>query len=485
VAEEAMIRDKAMEKREKIIRTPTHAEGGIAPDEERRMREHAQLWIAKAFRTDPIEPDKIVPAIEELYAAAGLPAPRVVIAPSPLVMAFAYGASAAIWYRRKYRHTGASATDSATIAATRDTTSDATLKATRDATRDATYSATDSATYRATYSATLNATNDATYDATYSATFDATLDATDKSTRDAIDSATLNASATASATDSATRNAAIATYNATYSATDSATASATRDATYRAARDATDIATSDTTYSAIDKATVGAARACFDLGGALGISCARHWFSAHQGGNMWVGWDCYLTAARDILGLRLPEHAKYAAWERAAIHGGFRLLHEEFCIVCDFPETIEIDRENRPHCETRPSHRWRDGWSLYHWHGVRIPGWWIERKDKLTPQAALTWKNLEQRRAACEIIGWDRILTELNAETIDKDVDPQIGELVEINLPDNGPQRFLRVLCATGRTFALPVPTTMQTALEANAATWGLPSHMYKPEIRT
>ena len=80
----------------KIIRTKTKAHGGITPQEKIAMDAHAELWIKRALRTDPIEPDKIIPTIEGLYAAAGLKKPRVVIAPSPLVMAFAYGASAAI-----------------------------------------------------------------------------------------------------------------------------------------------------------------------------------------------------------------------------------------------------------------------------------------------------------------------------------------------------------------------------------------------------
>jgi len=93
---------------------------------------------------------------------------------------------------------------------------------------------------------------------------------------------------------------------------------------------------------------------------------------------MWVGDSAYLTAYRDILGLELPCYKDYAYWEQAAIHGGFRVMHEKFCIVSDFPEIIKIDNQNMPHCEDGPSHRWRDGWSLYHWHGTSIPQEWIE-----------------------------------------------------------------------------------------------------------
>jgi len=449
----------------KIIRTKSKALGGITPEEKARMDEHAKLWIARAMRTDPIEPEKIIPAIEGLYRAAGLKKPRVVIAPSPLVMAFAYGASAAIWYGRKAGKSKASATDSATRIATASATYSATASAidsaidsaTRIATASATYSATASATDSATRSATASATDSATASATYSATRSATASAT----RSATDSAT--ASATASATDSATDSATrIATDSATYSATDSATDSATRIAEEQAAI------------------------ACLQLGGTLGLECAKRWSNVYQGGNMWAGYDCYLTACRDILGLELREHDAYAYWEQAAIHGGFRVMHEEFCIVSDFPEVLKVDEQNRPHCENGPSHRWRDGWSLYHWHGVRVPSEWIEARHKLTPEIAIGQKNAELRRAACEIIGWDNIIVRLNAEVIDADADPEIGTLLRVDLPDAPREQFLRVQCGTGRLFALPVPPTMKTAIEAQSWLWGLdPSSFIKPEIRT
>lgn len=43
----------------KIVRTATKATGGVTGDELARMRDHSALWINRAFRTDPIEPDKI------------------------------------------------------------------------------------------------------------------------------------------------------------------------------------------------------------------------------------------------------------------------------------------------------------------------------------------------------------------------------------------------------------------------------------------
>jgi hypothetical protein len=47
----------------RIIRTPTSARGGITAAERSAMEEYANMWIARAMRTDPIEPEMIIPAI--------------------------------------------------------------------------------------------------------------------------------------------------------------------------------------------------------------------------------------------------------------------------------------------------------------------------------------------------------------------------------------------------------------------------------------
>ena len=118
-------------------------------------------------------------------------------------------------------------------------------------------------------------------------------------------------------------------------------------------------------------------------------------------------------------------------------------MHEDFCMVSDFPEVLMVDDQNRPHCENGPSHKWRDGWSIYHWHGVKVPSEWIEDKKTLTGAIALAVENTEQRRAACEIVGWDNVLKQLKAKVINKHENPEIGELLEVNIPDSGKERLL------------------------------------------
>lgn len=147
------------------------------------------------------------------------------------------------------------------------------------------------------------------------------------------------------------------------------------------------------------------------------------------------------------------------------------------------PLVTKWDDEGRLHCENGPAVEYADGWNLCSWHGTRIPREWITDKASLTPHMALTWENIEQRRAACELLGWEKIISSLNPKVIDEDPNPEIGTLLEVDLPDIGREKFLRAQCATGRTFCLCVPPDMKTAIQANSWTWNLTPSEYDPEV--
>jgi hypothetical protein len=147
----------------------------------------------------------------------------------------------------------------------------------------------------------------------------------------------------------------------------------------------------------------------------------------------------------------------------------YTIATRDWLIVSRSP-VVKRDAEHRLHCEDGPAVRYTDGWSIYAWHGTRIPAEWITHRATLTAATALTHENLEQRLAACQILGWEKILSELDARTIDTD-HPRIGTLVEVDLPGAGTERFLRVQCGTGRTFALWVDGSVKTAYAANLST--------------
>ena len=159
---------------------------------------------------------------------------------------------------------------------------------------------------------------------------------------------------------------------------------------------------------------------------------------------------------------------------------------KDVCIVSERPEGVLLDDRERLHSLSGPVVRFRDGWSAYAVRGTTVPRAWIEDRASLAPETALTWPNVEQRRVAAELVGWERVLDGLDAVTVDAHPNPQIGTLLRADLPDMPGALFLRVRCGTGRTFVLPVPREMTTALQANAWTYNVTEEqLLKLEVRT
>jgi hypothetical protein len=148
--------------------------------------------------------------------------------------------------------------------------------------------------------------------------------------------------------------------------------------------------------------------------------------------------------------------------------------------VSDRPTHFRMDNENRLHCENGLAIEFIDGTGIAAWHGQTIPNEWVLGNPP-SAHEALHWPQMDQRSAACEIIGWHNILDELNAEVIHDSHDPIWGKLVEVDIPDSGKERFLDAICGTGRRFCLPVPPTINTTDEAQSILHGgLPVEILK-----
>lgn len=137
------------------------------------------------------------------------------------------------------------------------------------------------------------------------------------------------------------------------------------------------------------------------------------------------------------------------------------------------PRPIVRIEGGRVHCATAPAVHWPGGAAYWFWNGTQIPADWIANRANLDPMIALTWPNIEQRRAAAELMGWDKVIARLPSRTVDTHPNPMVGALLEVDLPAGfGRARFLKVLCGTGRTFVLCVPRECRTALEAQVSMW-------------
>lgn len=163
---------------------------------------------------------------------------------------------------------------------------------------------------------------------------------------------------------------------------------------------------------------------------------------------------------------------------------GWWASYEDVVIFQDRHCVLKLDDNGLVHSPKGPAIAYPDGAvDIYVWKGQEVPKHWIE--GGLTATEALGVENTELRRAACEILGWEKVLSDLDSKTIQADEDPEIGTLISVNLPDAPNELFLKVLCGTGRTFIIPVPSGMKTAKQANAWLWGLKEDELLVESRT
>jgi len=367
----------------------------LTPEHCEQLKPWADKWIANAMSTKPMDDaDRAAMrvAVKGLYEAAALKPPpdhRIVFVPSPFVLRFAGGFAAGIWHRRRTMgvtedsaHAAADgATEAATRAATRaatneateiaahEATVDATRMATEPATEDTTESETRAATARKTFSVTRAATEPATSSATIDAKDVGTVAVTSDTTRDATEAATSIANMR-DANNRTRRETSRETWDAIRGASMDLMGNAVWVATYEAPKTAPN--TNRYWWSGI-----GNMRAVARLFGdeKFLMSCAESSYRLETGGNQNSDWVAYLSFFRHVAKLKLPQYEKFQHYENAAIHGGPRIMHAEFCMISDRPEILTVDEQIRPHNDTGPFCRWRDGTALYSIHGVRVPAY--------------------------------------------------------------------------------------------------------------
>ena len=245
-----------------------------------------------------------------------------------------------------------------------------------------------------------------------------------------------------------------ATFKVTIGATDIATRNATNAATDAVIRrDIPDgnvyAATNAATYTATYAGTFNATH--------ITTSDITVWQRRYQGGNMWAAGVYYLTAFRDVFGLRLPEYEQFRYWEEAALYGGFRLTLPERCIVSDFPDILRVDPQWRPHCGDGPSHRWSDGWELWHLDGIQVDEQLVLRPKTQTLQQIDGEHNEDLKTLRISRFGWPEYLAASGAQLVDERQNFVEGTREALYRQRSGHLRLV-VTCPTGRhPYALGV----------------------------
>ena len=198
-----------------------------------------------------------------------------------------------------------------------------------------------------------------------------------------------------------------------------------------------------------------------------------------------ASWLAFFDYFREVCDLK-EETEQVQGLAQGCMSHGWWIPCKEVCFVSERHNVCKLNKDEVIHCEDGPAIAYPDGFEVYAWNGVRIPKEWITDKNKLKASDILKHANIDQRSVGCQIIGWNKILKELNAKEIDKDEDEKIGTLLECEIPEVGKRNFLQVLDPnTGEYVALSVPSHCKTALEANAWTWNIEPELYKPETQT
>ena len=209
----------------------------------------------------------------------------------------------------------------------------------------------------------------------------------------------------------------------------------------------------------------------------------------YRGAQLWAGWYAYISFFRDVCGWTSPSLAAYAHDEQLALSCGWTWWHEDVCAISDRPRTLLRDAQHRLHCETGPALAYPDGWSIYAWHGTRVPEAAImTRPDAITLDNILAEKNsavahVWMRRAGAHI--WDDTrVTRLHADT---DGAGQGRELLQVAMgPASQPVTVVRVRCpSTGHEYRLHVPPTVRRCDEAVAWTMRLTAPEYHPAVES
>lgn len=168
---------------------------------------------------------------------------------------------------------------------------------------------------------------------------------------------------------------------------------------------------------------------------------------------------------------------------------GWYLVLSGAVVMVERPVEIHVDTNGRFHNPIGPAIAMRNGWHVCAYEGVKFPNEWLKKLPE--PAEVLSIENVELRRVACEMLGWENILQHLGYEVVHTDPNPAIGELVLVNIPGSGPEYYLRVTefpDGTGRKFALYLGSKeemqINTAMEAQRLIWGLEDdEEYCPEV--
>ena len=201
----------------------------------------------------------------------------------------------------------------------------------------------------------------------------------------------------------------------------------------------------------------------------------------HFGGSFWASWSAYITFMRDVLGWRGSTLASFTIDEDLIRSCGWVWWHEDVLAISDRPCELHRDERGRLHNDKGPSIAYRDGWALWHWHGITVPDSVILRPEKITTAGIEKEQNAEVRRVMIERYGYGRYVAKSQITHQDqtgklrKRRNRHGDEIAAVEVRNGTPEPD-----GSHKTYFLSVPPQCQTAIEAVAWTYGMTVDEYK-----
>lgn len=159
---------------------------------------------------------------------------------------------------------------------------------------------------------------------------------------------------------------------------------------------------------------------------------------------------------------------------------------KELCIICERPEAYHVDFQYETldiqgksvqykvpllHEIGKPALEFRDGLSLYSVFGVNVPEKWGKTlEDQWSAEWLLEAKNAEHKMILIKVLGYEKVLEELNSTLIHRELDKFKHEMMLFKIKDYDvePIHLLKVVCpSTNKIHVLRVPPYMKTCEEA------------------
>src|SRR6185437_4255412 len=150
-------------------------------------------------------------------------------------------------------------------------------------------------------------------------------------------------------------------------------------------------------------------------------------------------------------------------------------------ILTERPELLQRDPDGRLHCESGPSLRYPDGFSLWSIHGVRVDEQVILTPQTQTIEQIRNEQNEEIRRIRIERFagsekgsaeGWQKYLCEVGATVLDRRRNDIEGTREVLYRSAAGEVLLVTHCPSTARVYALERPKEIKTCEQAQAWGW-------------